>query len=92
MKPLGTPVTLTNMAKSKDWHDLIAVDPDIQGGKPVLKGTRVPVQVVVGALGAGESMAEVCRQYRVSKAGVLAAMSYAAEVLSEERVIAVPRR
>lgn len=92
MKPLGAPVTLTMMAKSKDWHDLILVDPAILGGKPVIKGTRVPVQVVVGALGAGESMAEVCRQYRVSKESIRAAMSYAAEVLSEERVIEVPRR
>jgi uncharacterized protein (DUF433 family) len=80
------------MAKSKDWHELISVDPAISGGKPVIKGTRVPVQVVVGALGAGDSMAEVCRQYRVSKESVRAAMSYAAEILSEERVIAVPRR
>ena len=92
MKPFGAPVTLTMMAKSKDWHDLIVVDPAIQGGKPVIKGTRVPVQVVVGALGAGESTAEVCRQYRVSKESVRATMSYAAEVLSEERIIAVPRR
>lgn len=70
------------MTKSRDWHDLIAVDPRIQGGRPVIKGTRVPVQVLIGAIGAGETMAEVCRQYRVSKADVLAAMSDAAELLS----------
>ena len=92
MNPLETRVTLTNMAKSKDWHDLIAVDPEIQGGKPVIKGTRVPVQVLVGALGAGESLAEVCRQYRVSREAVRAAMSYAAAFLSGDRGLAVPRR
>lgn len=92
MNPLGAPVTLTVMAKVKNWHDLIVVDPEILGGKPVIRGTRVPIQIVVGALGAGDSVAEVCRQYRVSKDSVRAAMSYAAEVLSEERVIALPRR
>lgn len=92
MKQLETPVTLTAMAKTKDWHKLINVDPKIQGGKPVIKGTRVPVYVLVGALGAGEPLDEVCRGYRVSKEAVLAAVSYAAEALSEERAIAVPRR
>lgn len=92
MKPLGAPVTLTTMAKTKDWHKLIAVDPKILGGKPVIKGTRVPVYVLVSALGAGEPLDEVCRGYRVSKEAVLAAMSYAAEALSEERAVAVPRR
>jgi uncharacterized protein (DUF433 family) len=68
------------MAKNKDWHKLIAIDPKIQGGKPVIKGTRVPVQVLIGELGGGMTVAETCRQYRVSRGAVLAAMSYAAEV------------
>lgn len=92
MKPLGAPVTLTAMAKTKDWHGMIAIDPKIQGGKPVIKGTRVPVYVLVGELGGGMSAVEVARQYRVSKEAVLAAVSYAAEVLSEERTGAVPSR
>jgi uncharacterized protein (DUF433 family) len=92
LKPLGAPVTLTAMAKTKDWRKLVVVDPQIQGGRPVIKGTRVPVYVLVSALGAGEPFDEVCHQYGVSKEALLAAMSYAAEVLSEERAVAVPRR
>ena len=80
------------MAKTKDWHKLIAVDPKIMGGKPVIKGTRVPVHVLVGALGAGEPFDAVCRGYRVSKEAVLAAVSYAASALSAESAGAVPRR
>ena len=37
------------------WEDRIAIDADVMGGKPVIKGTRVPVQVIVGALAGGHS-------------------------------------
>lgn len=67
----------------------IAVNPKIQGGKPVIKGTRVPVEVVVGALSGGMTVEDVCKEYRIKKEDVLACLKYAAEVLSEEKVIEV---
>lgn len=69
--------------------DKITIDSEIQGGKPVIKGTRVPVEVVVGALAGGMTVEEVCREYRVKKEDVLACLRYATEVLAEERVVAV---
>ena len=92
MKPLGDPVTLTIMPKAKNWRKMISIDAKVMGGKPVIKGTRVPVQVIVGHLGAGEAVADVCREYHVSKQAVLAAMSYAASLLSGERALVVSRR
>ena len=40
-------------------HDRIVVDPAICHGKPVIRGTRVPVAIVVGSLAGGMSFEEV---------------------------------
>lgn len=73
-----------------DWRDLIDIDPAILGGKPVIKGTRVPVQVVVGSLAGGDSIGDVCQGYGVTEEDVRAALAYAAEVLGQERLHALP--
>jgi uncharacterized protein (DUF433 family) len=69
----------------------IVIDPKIMGGKPVVKGTRLPVQVIVGALAGGMTIAEICKDYRVTAEDVQAALAYAAEALAEEKVHALPR-
>lgn len=66
----------------------IVVDNRILGGKPVIKGTRVPVYVLVGHMAAGDSAADVAKEYRLTRADVLAALQYAARILSDE-VVAV---
>ncbi|MBI3988872.1 MAG: DUF433 domain-containing protein [candidate division NC10 bacterium] len=66
-----------------------APDAKVLGGKPIIKGTRVPVQVIVGSLAGGMSVEEVCEQYRLKPQQVRAALAYAAEVLAEERVYAL---
>lgn len=39
------------------WQDrIISIDPKVMGGKPVIRGTRVPVQVIVGSLAGGMSV------------------------------------
>ena len=73
-----------------NWQDRIAIDPEIMGGKPVIKGTRVPVQVVVGSLAGGSTVREVCEGYRVTEEDVRAALAYAAEALGQERLYALP--
>ena len=70
----------------------IVIDLKVMGGKPVIRGTRVPVQVIVGALAGGMTLAEVCKDYRVTIEDVQAALAYAAEALAEEKVHAIPRR
>lgn len=74
------------------WKQRIAFSDRILGGKPVIKGTRVPVQVIVGSLAGGMDIEEICREYRVTSRDVHAALAYAAEVLTEERVHALPHR
>ena len=75
-----------------DWKKKIVIDPDIMGGKPVIKGTRVPVEVIVGGLAGGMTIEEVCDEYRIKAADVRAALAYATETLSEEHLIAVSDR
>ncbi len=74
-----------------DWKKRIDINPDIMGGKPVIKGTRVPVEVIVGGLAGGMTIGEVCKEYRIKEEDVRAALAYAAETLSEEHLIAVSR-
>lgn len=68
----------------------VVIDAHVQGGKPVLRGTRVPVDVVVRALAAGDDVATVARSYRLTAEQVRAALAYAADILGTERAIALP--
>jgi uncharacterized protein (DUF433 family) len=72
-----------------DWKRMIEINRDIMGGKPVIKGTRVPVEIIVGGLAGGMTIEELCREYRIKDEDVRAALAYAAETLSGEHLIAV---
>ena len=70
----------------KDISPRITVDPGVRFGKPVIEGTRVPVELVVGKLGGGMSVEEVMDEYVLTREDVLAALSYAASVLESEQI------
>lgn len=72
----------------KEIFPHIAIDPEIQFGKPVIAGTRVPVGVVIGHIAAGTSVEEVMKEYNLTREQVLAALKYASKVVSEETVMA----
>lgn len=67
----------------------IILDEKVAFGKPVIQGTRVPVELVVGKLAGGMSTEEVAREYDLAREDVLAALSYAARLLGEEQVLAI---
>jgi len=71
-------------------NDRILVDPSVQHGKPVIRGTRVPVARIVGSLAAKMTMEEVEAQYRVTREDVLAALAFAGEVLEREAYFPLP--
>ncbi|CAM3800854.1 DUF433 domain-containing protein [Deinococcus frigens] len=59
----------------------IAIDPEINGGKPTVTGTRISVQTVLGHLSAGDSIEDVLDAYsRLSRQDVLACLEYAARL------------
>jgi uncharacterized protein (DUF433 family) len=80
------------MANAAGWRKRIKIDAGILGGKPVIAGTRVPIQIIVGSLAGGMTADEVCEQYNITSEDVTAALAYAAEVLTEETVHALPSR
>ena len=65
--------------------NLIAVDPDIVGGQAHVRGTRVPVSVVLDCLAAGMSEDQIVRQYpSLAATGIRAAAAYGAALAREE--------
>jgi uncharacterized protein (DUF433 family) len=62
-----------------DWSGcaLVEVDPEIQSGAPVLRGTRVPVSAIVDNAEYGLSAREISEQFAVSEAQVRAILIYA---------------
>jgi uncharacterized protein (DUF433 family) len=67
----------------------IAVDERVRFGKPVIAGTRVPVDLVVAKLAGGMTIEEVMDEYELVREDVLAALSYAAQAVAGEQVRAV---
>jgi len=64
----------------------IVVDPKVRHGKPVIKGTRVSVDVILGSLAGGMSVEEVADEYGITRDDVLAAIEYAAKLISMEEI------
>ena len=54
----------------------VITDADILGGKPVIKGTRVPVSLVLGQFASGMSIEEVMYEYYLSQENIDAAQRY----------------
>jgi uncharacterized protein (DUF433 family)/predicted nuclease of predicted toxin-antitoxin system len=71
-------------------NDRIVIDPAICHGKPVIRGTRMPVVFVLGSLAGGMSYADMATQYDLTEADLRAAMAYAAELVDEERHSPLP--
>lgn len=64
----------------------ISVDEKIRFGKPVISGTRVPVDLIMGKLAGGMSYEEVMAEYEITREDVLAVLDYAAKILSSEEI------
>jgi len=65
----------------------ISLDPKVMVGKPVIRGTRIPVELVVRMLAQGISEADILSEYpRLEPEDIRAALAYAAQVLASEDV------
>ena len=64
----------------------ITVDARVRFGQPVIKGTRVPVAVVLDEMAAGTPVEEIAREYGVTRDDVRAVLRYVAEVIAGEDV------
>jgi uncharacterized protein (DUF433 family) len=68
----------------------ISIDPEICGGKPCIKGTRIWVSLILDSLADGMSEAELLSDYpQLAREDILASIAYGAEA-ARERVLPVP--
>lgn len=68
----------------------VVVDKEVRFGKPVIKGTRVPVDVVLGKLAGGMTFEKIKKEYDLTKKDILNAINYAANVVAKEEVHLAP--
>ena len=64
----------------------VIIDPKIRHGKPVIKGTRVSVDVILGSLAGGMEIREIADEYGIDKKDVQAAIEYAAKIVAKEEI------
>ena len=65
------------------WRERIVVDPSIHHGVPCIKGTRVPVSVLVGSIADGDSIADLLDAYpQLTEEDIHAALKFAAEAVN----------
>jgi len=67
----------------------IVVDEKVRFGKPAIKGTRVPVDLILGKLAGGMTYEQVMSEYNLAKEDILAALRYASTHLENEEIKAI---
>lgn len=69
-------------------HQRIEINPQIMGGKPVIRGTRVPVELVLRKLGAGMTVDAIIIDHpRLTPDDIRAAQAFAADYIADEDVV-----
>ncbi len=69
-------------------YEMIETKPEVMLGKPVIKGTRIPVDLIVRKLGEGASFEDLIDGYpNLSKEAIQAALIYAADIIHNETTI-----
>jgi uncharacterized protein (DUF433 family) len=69
-------------------HDRIEIRPEVMGGKPVIRGTRIPVELVLRKLGAGMSANAIMTDHpHLTIEDIHAAQAFAAAYLADEELV-----
>ena len=72
----------------EELSDRVVIDPEVLSGKPVIKGTRIPVYLILELLGSGMTEKEVLDEYPTLKEeDIKAALLYASKCLEDEETI-----
>ena len=70
-----------------NWHDRILSDPQVLRGKPCVKGTRIPVALILGYLAARRETDDILKEFPdLTVADVVACLDYARELADFEAV------
>ena len=66
-------------------EDRIVIQPDVCNGRPVIRGTRIPVQTILGFLGAGDPIEEILKEFpALEREDVLACIRYSSRVMATQ--------
>lgn len=69
-------------------HERIVWDPKVMNGRPVIKGTRIPVETILRWLGQGETVETLLTQYpSLVREDIFAAQTFAADLMAHERLV-----
>ena len=69
-------------------HERIEIDPAVMAGKPVIRGTRIPVDMILRKLGAGLSVQEILQDHpHITAEDVQAAQAFAADYISNDEFV-----
>lgn len=67
--------------------DRIEIDPKVMMGKPVIRGTRITVELILRKLSEGATQSDLLDAYpRLTRADIQAAIRYAADILAHEEI------
>ncbi|MCL4519043.1 MAG: DUF433 domain-containing protein [Thaumarchaeota archaeon] len=68
----------------------VVLDTEILGGKPVIKGTRIPVHLILELLASGMTEEEILGEYpTLKREDIRASLAYASKILREEEIIPI---
>ncbi len=75
-------------SEKEDILKRVTVDPDVLVGKPVIRGTRLSVELVLGLLANGMSMEELLEEYpSISRQDILACLHFASRALGDSSFV-----
>ena len=72
-----------------DDLERIVTNPNVLVGKPIIRGTRLSVEFIVGLLAGGWTTEQIVDEYGITAQDVLACLAYAHQILSEEKIFPV---
>lgn len=68
-----------------DWHQHIVADPQVMYGKPCIKGTRIPVDLILDKLAAGQTIEDLLEGYpQLTRESIQACLHYGADSIRND--------
>ena len=77
--------------KRIDWHARIEISADLHHGDPCIRGTRIPVSMILGSLADGLTAQEIIKEYpQLKQDDIQAALSYASDAVRSDVLMPLP--
>ena len=69
-------------------HERIVWNPKVMSGKPVIKGTRIPVETILRWLSKGETLERLLEEYpSLTREDILATQAFAADMIADDHIV-----